>query len=96
VARQAHGRRDHRICHDDAAESFGVALAAARSLDYIPWVAEILVDYATSLIADQRRDDAEPLIAEAREIAERLRWVRLFERIEELEHAGPCEAAAIP
>ena len=56
--------------HDAAVEQFGVALAAARSLDYIPWVAEILVDYAASLVADQRREDAEPLLAEAREIAE--------------------------
>ncbi|HKX47762.1 MAG TPA: adenylate/guanylate cyclase domain-containing protein, partial [Gaiellaceae bacterium] len=63
--------------HDAAVEQFGVALAAARSLDYLPWVAEILVDYATSLIADDRREDADPLLVEAREIAEQLRWVRL-------------------
>ena len=40
--------------HDDAAERFGIALAAARSLGYVPWVAEILVDYAASLVADER------------------------------------------
>ena len=79
--------------HGDAAESFGVALAAARSLDYVPWVAEILVDYATSLIADQRREDAQPLLAEAREIAERLRWARLLERLEGLERTASREGA---
>jgi tetratricopeptide (TPR) repeat protein len=77
--------------HDDAAERFGIALAAARSLGYVPWVAEILVDYAASLVADDRREDAEQLLAEAREIAERLRWVRLLARIEELERAGRGE-----
>ena len=82
--------------HDAAVEQFGVALAAARSLDYVPWVAEILVDYAASLVADQRRDDAEPLLAEAREIAEALRWVRLLERIEGLERTGSREAALTP
>ena len=77
--------------HDDAAERFGIALAAARSLGYVPWVAEILVDYAASLSADDRHEEAEPLLAEAREIAERLRWVRLLARIEELERAGRGE-----
>jgi predicted ATPase/class 3 adenylate cyclase len=82
--------------HDAAVEQFGVALAAARSLDYLPWVAEILVDYATSLIADDRREDAEPLLVEAREIAEQLRWVRLLERIESLERTGLREEALTP
>ena len=71
--------------HGDAADHFGIALAAARSLDFVPWVAEILVDYAWSLASDGRRDDAEPLLAEAREIAEGLHWVRLLERIAQLD-----------
>ena len=74
--------------HDEAAERFGIALAAARSLGYVPWVAEILVDYGASLVADERREDAEPLLAEAREIAERLRWARLLARLDQLEGAG--------
>ena len=82
--------------HDSAVEQLGVALAAARSLDYVPWIADILVDYAASLVADQRRGDAEPLLAEAREIAEGLRWVGLLERIEGLERTGPREAAVTP
>ncbi|HKX48514.1 MAG TPA: hypothetical protein VJM06_07600, partial [Gaiellaceae bacterium] len=66
------------------------------SLDYLPWVAEILVDYATSLIADDRREDADPLLVEAREIAEQLRWVRLLERIEGLNRTGLREEALTP
>ena len=81
--------------YDDAADRFGVALAAARSLDYVAWVGEILVDYAWSLVSDGRRDDAEPLLEEAREIAERLRWTRLLERIEELDRAGRDEKVSV-
>jgi tetratricopeptide (TPR) repeat protein len=71
--------------HDTAAERFGIALAAGRSLEYAPWIAEILADYADSLIADARADDAAPLIAEARTIAEQLGWTRLLARIEQVE-----------
>jgi hypothetical protein len=46
------------------------------------------VDYAASLVADDRADEAESLHAEAREIAERLRWARLLERIERVEQTG--------
>ncbi|MFO7572802.1 MAG: adenylate/guanylate cyclase domain-containing protein [Gaiellaceae bacterium] len=82
--------------HGDAAERFGIALAAARSLGLPPWVAGILVDYAESLLADDRRDDAAPLLAEAREIAERLQWTRLLTRIEGLERAGERQEALAP
>jgi hypothetical protein len=78
--------------YDTAAERFGAALAPARSLGYVTWVAEILVDYAASLIADDRRDDAEPLLAEAREIAEPLHWARLLDRIELLEREVPSRS----
>jgi hypothetical protein len=71
--------------HDTAAERFGIGLAAARSLDFRPWVSEILVDYADSLISDDRADDAAPLLAEARTIAEQLGWTRLLARIEQVE-----------
>ena len=80
--------------HDAAVQQFGVALAAARSLGFSPWTGEILVDYADSLIADGRTDDAEPLLTEAREIAERLRYVRLLDRIMTLEPAPGSEVPA--
>jgi predicted ATPase/class 3 adenylate cyclase len=71
--------------HDTAAERFGIGLAAARSLESRPWVAKNLVDYGDSLVADARAEDAAPLIAEGRTIAEQLRWTRLLTRIEQLE-----------
>ena len=82
--------------HGDAVERFGIALAAARSVGYVPWVAEILVDYAGSLVADDRAAEAQPLLTEAREIAEELRWTRLLERIEKLEQTGSRERALAP
>jgi predicted ATPase/class 3 adenylate cyclase len=74
-------RRDY----DAAVEHFGAALGPARSLGFTMWVAEILVDYATALVADGRGLEAATLLEEAREIAEPLRWKRLLQRIEELE-----------
>ncbi len=82
--------------HDAAVELFGRALAPARSLGYTLWVAEIVVDYAASLVADDRRDEAAPLLAEAREIAEPLRWKRLLDRIGALERSGAREEALAP
>ena len=81
--------------HDTAAERFGIALAAARSLEYAPWIAEILADYADSLISDDRADDAAPLLAEARATAEQLGWRRLLGRIDQLEsRAGRATVTA--
>jgi hypothetical protein len=57
----------------------------ARSLDHRPWIAGTLTDYAGSLVADGRPAEALPFLAEAREIAEELRAVRLLLRIERLE-----------
>jgi predicted ATPase len=80
--------------HDEAAERLGIALAAARSLGFVPWVAEILVDYAASLVADDRAAEAQPLVDEARTIAEELGWKRLLDRIEGLAPAARAEASA--
>jgi class 3 adenylate cyclase/tetratricopeptide (TPR) repeat protein len=71
--------------HGTAVERFGVALAAARSLDFEPWVAEILADYAASLLDDGRPEDAVPLLEEARSIAEPIGWVRLLDRLASLD-----------
>jgi predicted ATPase len=78
--------------HDEAAERFGFALAAARGRGNVRSVAGILVDYATSLVADDRAAEAEPLVAEARVIAEELGWKRLLDRISALALAAPVEA----
>jgi hypothetical protein len=82
--------------YDAAVEQFGVALAPARSLGLTTWVAEILVDYAIALAADNRQDDAQPLLAEARETAEPIRWRRLLDRIAEVEASAPREEALAP
>jgi predicted ATPase/class 3 adenylate cyclase len=82
--------------HDAAVEHFGAALAPARSLGFTPWIAEILVDYAAALVADGRRLEAEPLLEEARESAEPLRWRRLLQRIEELEAKGARDEVMTP
>jgi tetratricopeptide (TPR) repeat protein len=79
--------------YNRAVEDFRVALAPARSLGYVPWVAEVLVDYATALVADDRREDAEPLIREARDIAEPLRWARPLDRIATIAAGSPREEA---
>ena len=79
--------------HDSAAERLGVALAAARSIEYVPWVAEILVDYGELLIADGRSDDAASLLEEAHALGESLGWVRLLRRIEDVASV-PLEEAA--
>ena len=79
--------------HDGASDRLGVALAAARSLAYHPWVAEILVDYAASLAADGRAVEAAPLLDEARAIAEPLGWSRLLGLIDGLGAVRLEEAA---
>lgn len=82
--------------HDAAVDRFGAALAPARSVGYVLWVAEILVDYASALVLDGRRDEAASLLEEARAIAEPLRWTRLLERIAAVEASTPREEAFTP
>jgi hypothetical protein len=80
--------------HGVAADSFGLALAAARSFGYPFAIAEILFDYSRSLVTDGRPDDAGPLLAEARDIAEKLESVRLHDRIDGLTAELAPEVAA--
>ncbi|MGL6279199.1 MAG: hypothetical protein ACRC50_06545, partial [Gaiella sp.] len=78
--------------HDAAVDRLGVALAAARSRNVVPWVAEILCDYADALLRDDRGGDAAPLVAEAREIFESLGAQRSLGRVAAIEARLP-EAA---
>ncbi len=75
--------------HDTAVDRLGVALAAARSRNLVPWVVEILCDYADALLRDDRGADAAPLVAEAREICERLGAQRSLERVAAIEARLP-------
>lgn len=80
--------------HDTAVDRLGVALAAARSCGAVPWTMEILCDYAEALFRDGRGDEARPLVAEAREIGERLGALRSLERVASIEARLPAAAPA--
>jgi predicted ATPase/class 3 adenylate cyclase len=67
---------------DAAAEAFTNALAAARNLGHAPTLAPVLVDYGAWLASVDRVAEAEPLLAEARELWEPMRAVRWLERID--------------
>ena len=80
--------------HDAAVDLLGTALAAARSCDAVHWTMEILCDYADALLRDDRGEEAASLLAEAREIGERLAALRTLERITALEARLPAAATA--
>lgn len=74
--------------HDDAIAHFAVGLAAARNLGVVPlYEAQILVDYASSMVADGRAEEAAPLLAQARQFYESAGAVRTLDRIARLEAA---------
>ena len=79
---------------DEAIGHFAAALPPMRSLGWPLWLAELLLDYADALCADGRADEAAPLVAEARELLERLGAVRLLPVVEALEARLPQEATA--
>lgn len=53
---------------------------------------EILCDYAAALLRDDRAAQAVPLVAEAREICERLGALRSLERVAVIEARLPAVA----
>ena len=71
-----------------AAESFGLALAAARNLGSPPMLGPVLHDYARWLLEDGRPDDAAPLLAEARELFAKMGATVWLQRLDELEPAA--------
>jgi class 3 adenylate cyclase/tetratricopeptide (TPR) repeat protein len=66
---------------DAAAEAFGVALAAARSLGHRWLTAEVLTDYGRALVRAGRAEEAQPLLDEARELWEQMGATAWLERI---------------
>jgi hypothetical protein len=82
--------------HDAAVDRLGAALGAARSCGIVPWTMEIVCDYADALLRDGRGEEAVPLIAEAREICERLGALRSLERVVAIEARLPAAVAAAP
>jgi class 3 adenylate cyclase/tetratricopeptide (TPR) repeat protein len=66
---------------DGAVSAFATALAAARSADQRWHLAEILGDYARALVDFGRADEAEPLLAEARELWQGMGATAQLERL---------------
>jgi predicted ATPase/class 3 adenylate cyclase len=79
---------------DEAIGRYAAALPPLRSFGDPIWLAELLLDYADALCADDRAAEAAPLAAEAREILERLGAVRLIAAVEALEDRIPLQATA--
>jgi class 3 adenylate cyclase/tetratricopeptide (TPR) repeat protein len=79
--------------NDRAAESFGHALGTARNLGQPPDLGPVLVDYARWLVETGRAEDAAPLLAEARELWEKMGAVVWLERIGRIEERMPAEVA---
>lgn len=67
---------------DVAADAFGDALAAARSLGRAGYTARVLADYGVWLVDCGRAAEAEPLLEEARELFEGMGAARWLERID--------------
>jgi class 3 adenylate cyclase/tetratricopeptide (TPR) repeat protein len=65
-----------------AADAFAEALAAARSVGRVEWLAPLLADYGVWLMGSGRRAEAEPLLEEARQFFERMGARRWLDRIE--------------
>jgi hypothetical protein len=76
---------------DTAATEYGIALANVRNLGFAFWLAPVLHDYGAWLVSTGRPDEAAPLLAEARELFERMGaavWLRRLDSI------APAAAAA--
>ncbi len=71
----------------EAADSFALALANARNVAEPIWLAPILFGYGLWLARAGRQDDAEPLLAEARQLFTELKAVRWLAQMEESQHA---------
>jgi tetratricopeptide (TPR) repeat protein len=71
----------------EAADGFALALANARNVGESIWLAPILFDYGSWLAQSGRQDDAEPLLAEARQLFTDLKAVRWLALMEESQHA---------
>ena len=80
---------------DTAEPDFGDAVEALRRDDQPFWLATALLEQAEWLSSHGRGDEIAPLVAEAREVFERLRAQPRLERVERLEaaHVGSTPSA---
>jgi class 3 adenylate cyclase/tetratricopeptide (TPR) repeat protein len=79
---------------DAAADAYAVALANARNLGYPFWLAPVLADYGAWLCSVGRAEDAAPLLAEARELFERMGAEVWLRRLDAFAPAALAQAAA--
>jgi tetratricopeptide (TPR) repeat protein len=80
--------------NDTAAENYVAALAISRNLGQPPSLGPVLVDYGRWLVETDRAEEAEPLLAEARGLYEKMRAVVWLERIAEIEVGIPAGASS--
>ena len=81
---------------DAAADGFALALANARNLGFAYWLAPVLYDYGAWLVSAGRAEEAAPLLAEARELFDRMRATTWLERVERVEQLAGVDEAALP
>ena len=79
---------------DTAADSYAIGLANARNLGRAYWLALVLADYGAWLVASDRHADAAPLLAEARELFERMGAVNWLRRLDAIAPVAAGQAAA--
>ena len=97
---QAHSARfrarlaARRADHEEAERLFRRGAGLFRELDFPFYLAVTLLEQGEWLVAQGRRDEAEPLLAEAREIFERLDAKPWLDRLEVVPAGTPTEISA--
>jgi len=81
---------------EEAEPHFDAAVAALRAVGEPFWVATALLEQAEWLAGHGRADEIAPLLAEAREVFERLRSQPRLERVERLEAAYATSPTSAP
>jgi hypothetical protein len=88
---EAHALRFRARLRDAADEHFTAAAERFRALEIPFWLAVTLLEHGEWLVAQDRPEEAEPLLDEAREIFERLEATPWLERA--VAAAAPAERA---
>lgn len=79
---------------DVAEDAFRDAAARLRGLGVVFWLAVTLLEHGEWLLARGRPDEAEPLLAEAHEILQRLEAKPWLDRLEAVRVGTPTEVPA--
>jgi tetratricopeptide (TPR) repeat protein len=96
VEAQLHRLRANAAAHggdvEAAADAYAIALAHGRSLGFSIWLAPVLFDYGAWLHREGRVEEAAPLLAEARELFERMGAIVWLQRLDAL---APAAATSV-